>query len=54
MQTKKQTNIISWDDHIGEKYGKPGTPAREKWEKEFEVFKLGVLLDEVSDKAKKD
>jgi len=44
MQTNNQTNIIFWDDHIDEKYGKPGTPERDKWEQEFEAFKLGVFI----------
>jgi len=52
MQTKDQTNLTSWDDHIDEKYGKPGTPEREKWEQQFEAFKLGVLLGEARVKLK--
>jgi len=52
MQTKEQTNLTSWDDHIDEKYGKPGTPEREKWEQQFEAFKLGVLLGEARVKLK--
>jgi HTH-type transcriptional regulator/antitoxin HipB len=52
MQTKKQTNLTSWDNHIDTKYGKPGTPIREEWEQEFEAFKLGVLLSEARVKLK--
>ena len=44
--------MTSWDDHIDEKYGKPGTPEREKWEQQFEAFKLGVLLGEARVKLK--
>src|ERR1035437_10347487 len=34
------------DEILDNKYGKKGNPKREKWEQEFEVFKLGVLLEE--------
>jgi hypothetical protein len=44
MQTKEQTSLTSWDDHIDRKYGNIGTLKRAEWEREFEVFKLGVLL----------
>ena len=39
-------NLTSWDDHIDQKYGKRGTAAREKYEEEFEAFKIGVLIQE--------
>ena len=42
--------IVNWDDHLDRKYGKPGTPAREKYEEDFEAFKLGVLLQEARKK----
>jgi DNA-binding XRE family transcriptional regulator len=42
----EKTKLISWDDHINEKYGKPGTPSREKYEEGFEAFKIGVLIKE--------
>jgi HTH-type transcriptional regulator / antitoxin HipB len=43
---KLNNNLTSWDDHLDNKYGKPGTPAREKYEQEFEAFKIGVLIQE--------
>jgi HTH-type transcriptional regulator/antitoxin HipB len=43
---KTNTNLSSWDDHLDKKYGKPGTPSREKFEQEFESFKIGVLIQE--------
>ena|ERR1700744_424286 len=46
MQTKQETNLTSWDDHMDNKYGKTGTASRDAWEQEFEAFKLGVLLEE--------
>jgi HTH-type transcriptional regulator / antitoxin HipB len=44
MKKKKENNLVSWDDHIDNKYGKPGTPTRDKYEEEFENFKIGVLI----------
>jgi DNA-binding XRE family transcriptional regulator len=43
-------NLISWDDHLDRKYGNPGTPSREKYEEEFEAFKIGVLIQEARKK----
>lgn len=43
---KANKNITYWDDHLDKKYGKPGTSTREKYEQEFEAFKLGVLIQE--------
>jgi HTH-type transcriptional regulator/antitoxin HipB len=42
----EKNRLVSWDDHINEKYGKPGTPSREKYEEGFEAFKIGVLIQE--------
>jgi HTH-type transcriptional regulator / antitoxin HipB len=47
---KLSNNLTSWDDHIDKKYGKPGTPSREKYEQEFEAFKIGVLIQEARKK----
>jgi HTH-type transcriptional regulator / antitoxin HipB len=46
MKNKKESNLISWDDHLNEKYGKAGTPSRDKYKEEFENFKIGVLIQE--------
>lgn len=46
MKSDKKTKLVSWDDHIDEKYGKIGTPTRNKYEEEFEAFKIGVLIQE--------
>jgi hypothetical protein len=35
-------NLTSWDVRLDEKYGKPGTPTREKYEQESEAFKIGM------------
>ena len=40
----ESSNLTSWDDHQDKKYGKAGTPSRDKYEEEFEAFKIGVLI----------
>jgi len=50
MKNKVNKNLASWDDHLDKKYGKTGTPSRDKYEQEFEAFKLGVLLQEARKK----
>lgn len=47
MKTNQENkDLTSWDDHLDSKYGKPGTSSREKYEEEFEAFKIGVLIQE--------
>jgi HTH-type transcriptional regulator/antitoxin HipB len=46
MKTNPENNLVSWDDHLDSKYGKIGTPGRDKYEEEFESFKIGVLIQE--------
>ena len=46
MKKQKNKNLTSWDDHLDQKYGETGTHTREKYEQEFESFKLGVLIQE--------
>lgn len=43
---KENKDITTLDEIVDDKYGKKGNPKREKWEQEFEAFKLGVLLEE--------
>ncbi len=47
---KLNKNLTSWDDHLDKKYGKIRTPTREKYEEEFEAFKIGVLIQEARKK----
>jgi HTH-type transcriptional regulator/antitoxin HipB len=42
--TKKLTTFSS---HLDSQYGKRGTSKRDKFEQEYEAFKLGVLLQEL-------
>jgi DNA-binding XRE family transcriptional regulator len=46
MKSNQENNLVSWDDHLDNKYGKLGTPSRDKYEEEFETFKIGVLIQE--------
>lgn len=39
-------NISSFDAHLDENYGPLGTESRDKFEEEFETFKIGVLIQE--------
>ncbi|MBC7383235.1 MAG: helix-turn-helix transcriptional regulator [Bacteroidia bacterium] len=47
MKKTANKNITTLEEILNKKYGKTETPKREKWEQEFESFRLGVLLEEV-------
>ncbi len=49
---KTSNSVKSWKDHINQKYGEKGTESREKFEEEFETFKIGVLIQEARKKQK--
>jgi HTH-type transcriptional regulator / antitoxin HipB len=49
---KTKNNIITFEDHLDREYGKIGTPSRDKYEQEFETFKLGVILQAMRKKQK--
>ena len=44
---KENNNLTSFSNHLDAQYGKRGTPVREKYEEEFESFKLGAMLQEL-------
>ena len=48
METDKR--ITSFDDHLDEQYGTIGTEKREKFQEEFETFKIGMLIQEARKK----
>jgi len=48
MKTDKR--ITSFDDHLDEQYGKIGTESRDKFQEEFETFKIGILIQEARKK----
>ena len=43
---KKQSNLKSLDQFVEEQYGKKGTSKRDKFEKGYESFKLGFLIQQ--------
>ncbi len=43
---KQKDSIKSLDQFIDEQYGEIGTPDRDKFEKGFESFKLGFLIQQ--------
>ena len=49
---KKVKNLTSLADHLDQQYGKKGTPKRNAFEREFEAFKLGVLIQEMREHQK--
>lgn len=50
MKKTENKNITTLDEILDNKYGNRGEPKREKWEQEFEAFRLGVLLEEARKK----
>ncbi len=44
---KMDSKLMSFSAHLDEQYGKKGTDTREKYEEEFEAFKLGVMIQEL-------
>jgi HTH-type transcriptional regulator/antitoxin HipB len=47
MKKAANNNLTSFADHLDEKYGKKGTNKRALFEEGFEVFKLGVMIQEL-------
>jgi DNA-binding XRE family transcriptional regulator len=47
MSKKTNKYLTAFEDHLDSQYGKRGTERREKYEEEFESFKLGVMLQEL-------
>ncbi len=39
-------NLTMWEEHLDKKYGKKGSKTRNKYEEDFETFKIGVLIAE--------
>lgn len=50
MEKHNDNRLTSWDNHLDKKYGKTGTDSREKYEGEFEAFRIGVLIQEARKK----
>ena len=50
MKKAKVNNLSSFDEHLDKKYGRKGSDSREKFEQEFDAFKIGVLIKEARTK----
>lgn len=50
MEKHNDNRLTSWDDHLDKKYGEIGTSTRDKYEEDFEAFKIGVLIQEARKK----
>lgn len=48
--TTKNKKLKSLDQFVDEKIGSKGTPDREKFENDYETFKLGVLIQQARKK----
>ncbi len=48
--TVKNKNLKSLDQFIDEKIGKKGTENRERFEDEYDAFKLGVLIQQARER----
>jgi HTH-type transcriptional regulator / antitoxin HipB len=46
MKTRKN-KLVSFDEHLDREYGKRGMPRREKFEQDCEIFKLGIMLQQM-------
>ncbi len=50
MKNKKFKRPVNFSEHLDQQYGKPGSKKRERYEEEFDAFKLGVLIQEMREK----
>ena len=50
-EIRSENKIVSWDNHLDDKYGKQGTPLREEFEMKAHAFVIGELLKEERAKA---
>ena len=46
MKKLANNNITTLDEILDVKYGKRGAKNREKWEQDFEAFRIGIMLEE--------
>ena len=44
--SKKKKTLVTLDEFKDKHFGKRGTKKREKYEKEFEVFKMGFMIQQ--------
>ena len=46
MKKKENNNLTSFVDHLDKQYGKKGTGKRDNFDKGYESFKLGAMIQE--------
>jgi HTH-type transcriptional regulator / antitoxin HipB len=51
-EENKMKNVTDFEDLLIEKYGKKGTPARDKFDSDSLAFRLGVMLKEARQEVK--
>jgi len=51
MEDNKMKNITDFEDLLKDKYGKKGTPSRDKYDADSLAFRLGVMLKEARKNA---
>lgn len=49
---KTSENPKNWKEHIDKKFDEKGTESREKFEGEFDSFRIGVLIQEARKRQK--
>ena len=47
MSKKNEGNLMLFEDHIDQQYGRRGMKSRELFEEGYEAFKLGVMIQEL-------
>ena len=48
----KRSDIKNFEDLLVYKYGPPGKPTREEWERKAETFRMGVMIRQARKDAK--
>ncbi len=50
MKKPKSKNLTAFSEHLNRQYGKKGTGRCERYEQEFDAFKLGILIQEMRER----
>ncbi len=50
MKKDIDSKLTSFRDHLDKQYGKKGTAKRDRYQLEFESFKLGVMIKELRER----
>jgi ribosome-binding protein aMBF1 (putative translation factor) len=51
MEDKTMKNLTDFEDILNDKYGKKGSPERDRYEADSLAFRLGVMLKEARQQA---